>query len=60
MTLLFLWFYRGRLAVTDDGRRHVHMGRGYAMYKIPEPYHPLIEDSITAAYETRSNVSISN
>ncbi|XP_033208088.1 uncharacterized protein LOC117167339 [Belonocnema kinseyi] len=49
-----LWT-RGRLAVTDDGRRHVHMGRGYAMYKIPEPYHPRIEDSISAVYETRSN-----
>ncbi|XP_033208839.1 uncharacterized protein LOC117167777 [Belonocnema kinseyi] len=49
-----LWT-RGKLQVTDDGRRHVCMGRGYTIYKIPEPYHPRIEDSISAVYERRSN-----
>ena len=57
--LEIIWFFlshRGRLAVANDGKRHVYMGRGYT-YQIPDPY-PQIEDNVSSLYERRINVSI--
>lgn len=48
-----LWT-RGRLGVTENGRRHVYMGRGYTVYQIPEPY-PRMEENISSMYGRRSN-----
>lgn len=52
-----LKFYRGRLAVADNGRRQVYMGRGFARYEIPD-HHPRLEENISALYDRRSNVGI--
>ncbi|XP_043460840.1 uncharacterized protein LOC122497659 [Leptopilina heterotoma] len=48
-----LWT-RGRLAVADNGRRQVYMGRGLARYEIPD-HHPRLEENISALYDRRSN-----
>lgn len=42
--------------MTDDGKKHVSMGRGYTMYEIPEP-DPEVQSKICKVYEKRTSVS---
>lgn len=48
-----LWT-RGQLTITQDGKRHVSLGRGYTMYEIPHP-EPEIQNHIQKVYEKRTN-----
>ena len=48
-----LWT-RGQLTVTDDGKKHVSMGRGYTMYEIPDP-DPEVQSKICKVYEKRTS-----
>lgn len=50
-----LWT-RGVLTVTEDGRRHVSLGRGYTLYEFPEqtPKRAL-EECIVKVFEKRHN-----
>ncbi|XP_014470836.1 PREDICTED: uncharacterized protein LOC106742425 isoform X2 [Dinoponera quadriceps] len=48
-----LWT-RGLITVTEDGRRHVTLGRGFTKYEIPEPDRT-IEEYIAKIYKRRQN-----
>ncbi|CAL7938047.1 unnamed protein product [Xylocopa violacea] len=48
-----LWT-RGQLTITQDGKRHVSLGRGYTMYEIPDP-DPDVHNYINKVYEKRTN-----
>ncbi|XP_072746052.1 uncharacterized protein Vret isoform X2 [Anoplolepis gracilipes] len=48
-----LWT-RGVITVTEDGRRHVSLGRGYTLYEFPEQ-NPKVEASILKVFEKRQN-----
>ncbi|XP_012142298.2 vreteno [Megachile rotundata] len=48
-----LWT-RGQLTITQDGKRHVSLGRGYTMYEVPYP-EPEIQNHIQKVYEKRTN-----
>ncbi|XP_015433179.1 PREDICTED: uncharacterized protein LOC107189208 isoform X2 [Dufourea novaeangliae] len=48
-----LWT-RGQLTITQDGKRHVSLGRGYTMYEIPDPY-PEVQNHISKVYEKRTS-----
>lgn len=50
-----VFYFRGMITVTPDGKRHVSLGRGYTLYEFPEPY-PKIENHISTIYERRNNV----
>ncbi|CAK9824528.1 Protein vreteno [Anthophora retusa] len=47
-----LWT-RGQLTITEDGKRHVSLGRGYTMYDIPYP-DPEVHNYISKVYEKRN------
>ncbi|CAK9795242.1 Protein vreteno [Anthophora plagiata] len=47
-----LWT-RGQLTITEDGKRHVSLGRGYTMYEIPYP-DPEVHNYISKVYEKRN------
>ncbi|XP_076241110.1 vreteno [Calliopsis andreniformis] len=46
-----LWT-RGQLTITQDGKRHVSLGRGYTMYEIPD-LDPEVQNRICKVYEKR-------
>ncbi|XP_076759068.1 vreteno [Xylocopa sonorina] len=48
-----LWA-RGQLTISQDGKRHVSLGRGYTMYEIPDP-DPDVHNCISKVYEKRTN-----
>ncbi|KAM0736231.1 Protein vreteno [Formica fusca] len=48
-----LWT-RGVITVTEDGRRHVSLGRGYTLYEFPEQ-NPKVEECIVHVLEKRHN-----
>ncbi|XP_070171251.1 uncharacterized protein Vret [Polyergus mexicanus] len=48
-----LWT-RGVITVTEDGRRHVSLGRGYTLYEFPEQ-NPKVEECIVRVLEKRYN-----
>ena len=48
-----LWT-RGQLTITQDGKRHVSLGRGYTMYEIPCP-EPEVQNHIHKVHEKRTN-----
>lgn len=43
------------VTVTEDGRRHVSLGRGYTLYEFPEQ-NPKVEEYIVNVFEKRQNV----
>ncbi|XP_031847510.1 vreteno isoform X2 [Nomia melanderi] len=47
-----LWT-RGQLTISQDGKRHVSLGRGHTMYEIPDP-NPEVQTQITNVYEKRT------
>ncbi|XP_076651050.1 vreteno isoform X2 [Halictus rubicundus] len=48
-----LWT-RGQLTTSQNGKRHVSLGRGYTMYEIPQP-NPKISNYISNVYEKRAS-----
>ncbi|XP_033341658.2 vreteno [Megalopta genalis] len=48
-----LWT-RGHLCITQNGKRHVSLGRGYTKYEIPDP-NPEILNHISKVYEKRTS-----
>lgn len=48
-------YFRGVITVTEDGRRHVSLGRGYTLYEFPEQ-NPKVEECIVHVLEKRHNV----
>ncbi|XP_025269700.1 uncharacterized protein LOC105254637 isoform X2 [Camponotus floridanus] len=48
-----LWT-KGVITITEDGKRHVTLGRGFTRYEIPKP-HPKIEEYVLNIIEKRHN-----
>lgn len=57
LDIYLTFYYRGKVTITRDGKRHVSYGRGYTSYEIPEP-HPETEIMIKKIYDKRFNVII--
>lgn len=53
--IFYTSYFRGVISVTEDGRRHVSLGRGYTLYEFPEQ-NPKVEECIVDVLEKRQKV----
>lgn len=53
--IFYTSYFRGIITVTEDGRRHVSLGRGYVLHEFPEQ-NPKVEECIVHVLEKRQKV----
>lgn len=55
LIVFYISYFRGVITITEDGQRHVTLGRGFTRYEFPKS-NPKVEEYIVNVFEKRHNV----